>query len=190
MANETLQVLKLLIESKGEKLSIRGISKLRNVNYKTAYTAVKKLEKDGVVKLERLGNTINCSFAYKLTSLVYEAEYERRGEFLKNKDIRVLKEKLDSLLFPLSALIFGSFAKKRAASSSDIDLLVVCEKERTKELESLISLLPLRIHLTVFAPAEFMKMAKSKEFNVVSEAMKNNVILIGIEDYYRMVEHA
>jgi len=30
-------------------------------------------------------------------------------------------------------------------------------------------------------------MASSKEFIVVSEAIKSNVILIGIEDFYRMV---
>ena len=31
-------------------------------------------------------------------------------------------------------------------------------------------------------------MALSKEFNVISEAMDINIILIGIEDYYRMLE--
>lgn len=31
-------------------------------------------------------------------------------------------------------------------------------------------------------------MAKSREFSVVSEAMKHNVILAGIEDYYRIAE--
>lgn len=33
-------------------------------------------------------------------------------------------------------------------------------------------------------------MAKSRELTVVSEAMKKNIILIGIEDYYRVLENA
>jgi hypothetical protein len=30
-------------------------------------------------------------------------------------------------------------------------------------------------------------MAKSKEFSVVSEVIKKNIILIGIEEYYRLL---
>jgi len=33
-------------------------------------------------------------------------------------------------------------------------------------------------------------MAKSKEFTVVSEAIKNNIIFIGIEEYYRLLSNA
>ena len=33
-------------------------------------------------------------------------------------------------------------------------------------------------------------MIQSKEFTVGSEAMKNNIILIGIEDYYRLLKNA
>jgi hypothetical protein len=33
-----------------------------------------------------------------------------------------------------------------------------------------------------------MKMIRSKEFSVVSEASKYNVILVGIEDYYLIME--
>jgi hypothetical protein len=32
-------------------------------------------------------------------------------------------------------------------------------------------------------------MLKTKEFSVVSEAIKNNIILVGIEDYYRLMEN-
>lgn len=189
MANEILKVLKLLIERNGEKLSIRKISKLRKVNYKTAYNAVMKLNEKGAVLLERLGNTTHCYFANKFSPLVLAAEYERKNELLKNKNFKVLHDKLNALPFPLVALIFGSYVKGGAKRLSDIDLLVVCEKERTREVESTISLLPLKIHLTVVTPEEFIKMGRSKEFSVVSEAMKNNIILVGVEDYYRLVEH-
>ena len=32
-------------------------------------------------------------------------------------------------------------------------------------------------------------MAKSREFTVVSEAIKRNILLVGIEDYYRLMEN-
>ena len=43
------------------------------------------------------------------------------------------------------------------------------------------------IHLVQFSYEDFLSMAKSNEFTVVSEAIKSNVILIGIEDFYRLV---
>jgi hypothetical protein len=33
-------------------------------------------------------------------------------------------------------------------------------------------------------------MLKSKEFTVVSEAVKHNILLFGIEDYYRLMNNA
>jgi len=35
----------------------------------------------------------------------------------------------------------------------------------------------------------FSAMAKSKEFTVISEILKNNIILIGIEEYYRLLKN-
>jgi hypothetical protein len=48
----------------------------------------------------------------------------------------------------------------------------------------------LAIHLTHIKYADFQAMLRSKEFTVVSEAIKKNIILVGIEDYYRMVNNA
>lgn len=188
MANETLNILALLIERSG--ISIREVSKLRNVNYKTAYNAIMALEKKGVVRLEKLGNTTKCHFAHKLDSMVYAAEDKRRSGLLKDKNIKVLYEKLNRLQFPFITLVFGSHAKRAVKKGSDLDILSISEKERVPEIESAISLLPLKIHLTAVTTKEFLQMSKSREFSVVSEAAKNNILLVGIEDYYRLVENA
>ena len=95
--------------------------------------------------------------------------------------------KLNKLKFPFIALLFGSRVKKYNRHS-DIDLLIL--GEGGMEIEQTISLMPLKIHLTNISPREFLNMAKSKEFSVVSEAIKKNIILIGIEDYYRLLEDA
>ncbi len=59
-----------------------------------------------------------------------------------------------------------------------------------KEITAAISLLPDKIHLTVLEYKDFIHMVKSKEFTVVSEALKNNTILLGIEEYYRLLSNA
>jgi len=56
-----------------------------------------------------------------------------------------------------------------------------------KEIQAAISLLPDKIHLTTVTYENFIHMAKSKEFTVVSEVLEGNIIIIGIEEYYRLL---
>ncbi len=39
-----------------------------------------------------------------------------------------------------------------------------------------------------FSESQFLDMIKAKDFNVGKEAMKNNVILYGIENYYELIK--
>lgn len=186
--NEKNEILKLLIEHRGENLSIRKISLLREINYKSAYTVVSYLKNRRLINLNRYGNTINCSFNNKFDSLVFSAEEERRKKLLKNKNFQVIYSRLNRLNFPFIAILFGSYAKQKQNKYSDIDLLIITAN--TGEIEQEIKLLPLNLHLTVITYAEFIQMAKSREFSVVSEALKKNIILIGIEEYYRLLKNA
>ncbi|MDD4878282.1 MAG: nucleotidyltransferase domain-containing protein [Candidatus Nanoarchaeia archaeon] len=187
MTNELIQILAFLIDNKGNKFSIRRISIVRGINYKSAYNVISKLKKEGSVALEKLGNTTLCSFSGKLSPHVFTAEFMRREQLMKNPNFKVLYSKLNRINAPFIALLFGSFAKKEAGRHSDIDILVIAEE--TKAVEQAISLLPLNIHLTAVKTSEFLEMAKSREFTVVSEAIKRNILLVGIEDYYRLMEN-
>lgn len=188
MVNEIFEILRILIENQEERFSIRKLSIARDINYKSAYNAVKKLHEMGLAGLEKIGNTVNCSFTGKFDPLVFEVEYERRKDLIKNKDFKVICSRLKDLKFPFVALLFGSFAKKKQSKGSDIDILAIAENQ--DEIERAISLIPLDIHLTAVTNKEFITMAMSKEFSVVSEAMKNYIILIGIEDYYGVIGDA
>ena len=185
MANETFRILKILIENQTEKFSIRQLSLLRKINYKSAYKSIAALAKEGLVVLDKRGNHTLCSFSRKFDPLVFAVEFERRKELLKNKDFEIIYSRFNQLKFPFILLLFGSVAKKTAGRHSDIDFLAVTENP--EEIESAVSLIPLKIHLTTVSPQEYSMMAKSKEFSVVDEAMKKNIILIGIEDYYRLL---
>lgn len=188
MANETIEILKLLISSREERLSIRKISQIRKVNYKSAYLALKTLEKKKLVNMEKTGNTTICSFGNNFDELVFQAESFRREELFRNKDFLILHNRLSELKFPFIAILFGSHAKGNAGKHSDIDILSIGGDE--KKIRAALSLLPDQIHLTATSYESFIRMAKSKEFSVVSEAIKNNVILIGIEEYYRLLKNA
>ena len=183
-----IKILKILIGNMEEKFTIKKIAERAKVNYRIAHEKVSQMEKEGLVKVVKTGNAKVCEFTNKFDKSVFEAEDERRGDLLKNKDFLVLYKRLSELRFPFIALLFGSHAKGKANKHSDIDLLTIGGDE--KEIRSIISLWPEKIHLTSVTYKNFIHMAKSREFTVVSEAIKNNIILVGIEEYYRLLSNA
>ena len=189
MKDNKLQIVRALVEKSYKKTNIRQLSQELNMNYSNTYYAIKRLENEGLISLEKLGNSYNCILNKKVHPMIFQVEYERKNDFIKNKNIKALCLKLNALKFQFIALIFGSYAKGNATKVSDIDLMIISEKNRVKDFERTISLLPLDIHLVTLTYEEFFSMALSKEFNVISEAMDINIILIGIEDYYRMLEN-
>ena len=183
-----IKILKLLIDNKEQKYTIKKIAEALKINYRIAHEHVGILEKEGLLKVTKAGNSKLCEFTSKFTSKVYETEYLRKESLMKNKDFLVIHNRLAELNFAFIALIFGSYAKGKANKHSDIDIMIIGGDE--KEIRATLSLLPDKIHLTHMSYKEFIQMAKSKEFTVVSETIKNNIILIGIEEYYRLLKNA
>jgi len=186
--NSDIKILKLLLKMKEEKLSIKKVAEAAKINYRIAYERIFELEKNGLIKITKAGNSKICEFTNKFDNQVFEAEYERKKDLFKNKNFVIVHNRLAELKFPFIALLFGSHAKSIANHHSDIDVLTIGGDE--KEIKAAISLLPEKIHLTSITYEEFIHMAKSKEFSVVGEAIKNNIILIGIEEYYRLLKNA
>jgi len=86
-------------------------------------------------------------------------------------------------------LLFGSYASGKARTGSDIDLMLITDdKTIESQIKNQMSLIPLPVHLLSFTAGEFISMLKTTEFNVGQEAFYNNIILFGIEDYYRLIQ--
>jgi len=191
MDNEIGEILKILIENPEDSFSIRKLSLMRRINYKSAHNAIKNLEKQGLIQVKRMGNNAQCSFSKKFNPLVFSVEFERRQDILNDKDLKIIHSRIYEARFPFIALLFGSYVKNTKAKYSDIDMLfIVPDKSQEREIMSILSLIPLKIHPTIISYSEFISMLKSKEFSVVSEAIKKNIILVGIEEYYRFLKNA
>ena len=188
MVNEKINILTLLIENQEDTFSIRQIALQRKINYKSAYEVIKKLYSNGVINVVKKGNITLCAFNKNFDETVFTVENIRRVELLKNKIFKVLYGRLARLNSQFILLLFGSYAKKTQTKHSDIDLLLITDN--SKEIKIQIDLIPLNIHLTIISYADFATMLKSKEFTVVSEAIKKNIILFGVEDYYRLIKNA
>lgn len=186
---EKIEILNLLIGNKEETYSIRKIALIRKINYKSAYNALKALEKERIVELKKAGNTTLCSFNNNFNNLVFKAEYSRREKLFKKREFLVIYDSLSKLDFLFIVLLFGSHVKGTITKHSDIDLLLISDEEHFKKVQDTLNIFPKDIHLTSVTYENFIRMATSKEFSVVNEAIKKNIILLGIEEYYRLLKN-
>ena len=187
------KILKFLLSSKNNEFTIRSISKNISVDYKTVYLITKELIKTGIINSKKIGQTILCSINQnKFNSDVFRAELIRREELFKNKNLLVLHNYFKDIEEPFFVLLlFGSYASGKQRKGSDIDLVLIADDENIKkQVKSRLSLIPLKVHLIDFNSKEFLSMLKTTEFNVGKEIFNNNIILFGIEDYYRIIKNA
>jgi len=184
------KILGFLIENKNSAFSIKEISKSLKIDYKLIHINIKKLEKDKSIEVEDLKVVKRCSFKDKFNEDVFIVENERKNQLLQKKDFKAIYDKLKILNKQFILLLFGSRIKGTATKNADIDLLLISHEEDAKAIEDKLEVLPLKIHLTPISYDSFIGMVKSKEQTVVSEALKKNIILFGLEDYYRLLENA
>ncbi|MBN2368394.1 nucleotidyltransferase domain-containing protein [Candidatus Woesearchaeota archaeon] len=183
------KIIRMFLEEKGS-FTIREISKKIKADYRITYIAAKRLISKNIITAKEVGKSSLCSLniAY-FGREIYDVEAERKEEILKNKDLlqmyKELMKKLETSFFIL--LIFGSYAKKTQTKHSDIDLIIISNKKEMERLiHNILSLLPLKTHALVFTEDEFTRMLDSKQPNVIKEAVQNNIILYGIESFYRL----
>jgi len=189
--NAKLSILRLLIENPEKDYSIRKIALERNINYRSAYEMVKRLEKEGVVNVRKYGNVSIVKFNHNFNESVFLVENQRKKELLKNKNLRVLYRRIKEIKNPFFiCVVFGSYAKGTARKGSDLDLCVITNEEKVdREINTILDITPFEIHYLKFSSDEFIKMLKTTEFNVGKEIVKNKIILKGIEGFYELVNY-
>lgn len=187
------KILKLLLSNKEKEFTIRAISKDVLIDYKTVHIIVKRLIKSDTLIAKKAGQTILCLINQKgFNADVFKAESIRKEELLRNKDLYVLHNYFRDIKEPFFILLlFGSYASGKARKGSDIDLMFIADNDDLrKKGKKVISSIPLNIHFIDFSSKEFLSMLKTTEFNVGKEAINNNVVLFGVEDYYRLIKNA
>ncbi len=177
------KILQFLLNNKDESFTIRNISQKTNINYRITHQTIKSLEQEGIIQTKSAGKALLCSLTNKFNEKVYLAEHQRRKDINLQQIITRYEQAKQTYIL----LLFGSYAKKTNTKHSDIDLLAITNEP--EEIEEITKLIPKNIHLTTLTYKEFLQMKQSKETTVVSEVMKNNIPLINIEEYYRLINN-
>jgi len=174
---------------------IKKLSKNKSDNY--VHTALKKLVKHKILNQDNIGNSIVYSLAsntFALSTIGYISEYEsNNAKHIPLKNINKILEKIRTSFYVF--LITGSYASKKQKKLSDLDIVIICDD--SKNPSTIISQINLEcetllpsIHPYVFTESQFYEMLINKEENYGKETAKNNLIITGAEQYYRILMRA
>ena len=200
-----LKIVHLMRTSLDKGLTILEISKKLNIGYRPAYNHINSMEKEGIVKIVKVGNAKQCFLNLgnaKCRHLLEEADALKKEEiYKKNQKTRAV---IESLILKLtkdfisdihSVVLFGSHAMGTATKASDIDLLFIVTDLKNKQLREGIERESasyqyshnLKVSPLITDINEFKRMLKSEELNVGKEAREYGISLYGSEMFWRLV---
>ncbi len=174
------------------KKTIREVSMLLKKDYPNTYNAVIELEKEGFIKIEKVGKSKVCSIELNQKTISLLSFLDEQESFEANipnmNSILDFKEFSDDIV-----LVTGSYVLRKQTKASDIDiLLIVKEKafEKQKLLENITSLMIPKVHALVFSYKDFIDMLLDKKPNLGKEIFNKRLIFKNTVRYYNLIKEA
>ena len=171
--NKELEIISLFRGNYKARFYLREISKLSKLPLKTCQNTLINLEKVKVLKSKIEGKNKYFSLNLeniKTKSYLQQAEIYRTDFFIEKQSH--FKMFLKSLKTNAPIIVFGSFAKFTADKNSDLDLLIISDKE----LNLPFHLLPSKPHQINMPEKTFLKAIEQQE-NLIKEIEENHIIL-------------
>ena len=171
--NNELEIISLYKGDYKARFYLRQISKLSKLPLKTTQNVLSNLEKDKILISKTEGKNKYFSLNLdniKTKSYLLQAEIYKTDLYLET--YKEFKTFLKSLNTNIPIIIFGSFARFKANKDSDLDLMIVSEKEQKFPFH----LLQHKIHQINSSENSFIKAIDSKE-TLIKEIEENHIIL-------------
>ncbi len=177
------ELLRLLFNGNEAEHYLRGLEKLTGIQVRSIQKEVKNLMELDLLKSRKDGNRIyySANSHHPLYPDLVSIVEKTVGI------VGLLGEKLEDSRIEL-AFVFGSIAKGKANSESDIDLVVIGDlgmRALTKLLSGLQEKLGREINPHIFSRAEFEKRIKNKDHFVTSILSEEIKVIKGRVDEYR-----
>ena len=171
--NNELEIVSLFRGNYKIRFYLREISKLSKLPLKTCQNTLLNLEKAKILKSRTEGKNKYFSLNLeniKTKSYLQQTEIYQTDLFLE--EYPQFKMFLKSLKTNAPIIVFGSFAKFTADKNSDLDLLIISDKE----LNLPFHLLPSKPHQINMPEKTFLKAIEQQE-NLIKEIEENHIIL-------------
>ncbi len=196
MLTKEYEITRIFVEKPWSRFALNQVkqgSKKKSKGY--VYNTLQKYVKEKLLSEEKAGNvtlySLNLSSLKAQSCAGFIAEYIGWSKkHLPYEDLQRIALKMPTDFFIL--LITGSYANNSQGKGSDLDLVIICDdsfepKRIYAELKHDCELnIPL-IHLYVFKKSEFKQMLLSSKPNYGKEIAKNNLLLCGGQQYFRIL---
>lgn len=172
MYKNKYRILELYLGNWKAKYYLREISYKTCISLRTVQNITELMVKENILLQEYKGKNKYYSLNLDNITLKYElmiAEIERTKKFLNRYKPFQLLLKQTKNLPPM--LIFGSYAKNTQTKKSDVDILVISNKE----IEAL-NLLPYDLHTIMINNKTFIKWFEKEEL-LLKEILKKHILL-------------
>lgn len=176
LLNNKLQMLQPFIRNINIEITASETAKKHKLNQKSTSLFYKELEKHNILKSRTQGknklyflnkeNIIIQNFLITIENLITINFYKKQIK-LKHLAEKILPKIKDT------AIIFGSYAKNKQKTNSDIDILIVGDYDKSIEEDAEI------LNLTL----DIKHYKKMKKDTLIEEVKKDHIILKGFEDF-------
>jgi predicted nucleotidyltransferase len=172
--------------------TIREISIILEKDYPNTYNAIIELEKEGFVKIEKIGKSKLCHIELNQKTVSLFSFLDEQESFeMKIPNINKIldvKEFNEGII-----LVTGSYVTRNQTKASDLDvILIVKEKafEKQKLFENITSLMIPKVHVLVFTYKDFIDMLLDKKPNLGKEIFNKRLIFKNTTKYYNLINEA
>ena len=199
MLNKEYEVIVPFMLEPWKRFAFKEIKKLSNKTSESyVYNILKKFVKKDILKQEKAGNVIlyllNISNMSAQAYAGFVAEHIAwNKKHIPYKGLTRIAAKIPTVFYTF--IITGSYARNKQTEKSDIDAAILVDnsvepKKVYAELRMECELNIPQIHLYVFKASEYLEMLLNKEANYGKEIAKNNLILAGGANYYKLIGEA
>lgn len=167
-----LEILSLFIKGNLTRLYLRQISKMAKLPLKTTQNALSALEGMHILRSTVEGKNKYFSINFdniQAKHYILQAEAYKTCMLLESYPLKMFVKSLD---VDAPIICFGSFAKFKADKNSDLDLLIISDKEQKLPYH----LLPYKPHPISLSKESFGKAIEINE-PLIKEVMNSHVIL-------------
>lgn len=191
-----LRIIELYRKNPFSIYTIRAIMKqIKTKSYDWTYNAIKKLEKDHIINIEKIGQGKVCSINLNEQKTINYVSFLEENKALE-KHIPNFKNILEIMPdYHHILIITGSYVDGTSKRDSDLDVVIIIENKEEKQwlLNKLLNkgeLMIPKLHPYIFTREEFLQMLVNSEQNYGKEIEKKHLIIYGAEDYYRILKKA
>ena len=182
------QILRIIFKDFSNSYNSRNISQLIGVSHPGTFKIVKKIEARGILKSKKIGQANIYSIHTENPLAIKELELALLTETQNYKrwveEFKALESNSEFVI------LFGSILKNEK-EAKDIDLLVVADQAKIKEINKMVNekqkLSIKKIHLLLQTKSDF-KHDIEKKNKVMLEIIKTGVILSGQDKFIQTIK--